>query len=70
MAATKTVDQGVAYHVTDPSNNHITVAQDTKGITAQTVTVKMGGASLTLSKQNAIDLLAALTAFANTGTLS
>jgi hypothetical protein len=70
MAAGKTVVGGVQFHVTDLSNNHITLAQTLPQQLLQVLTLTGGGAELTLSKQNVLDLLAPLTAFANSGVLT
>lgn len=55
------------YHVSGPSGSPIHMAQlDQDG----TLRLTAGGNTITFSQQNIIDLLAPLTAYANTGRLS
>jgi hypothetical protein len=68
MAAAKSVTStGVQYHVTDAANNHVTLGQSVSNTkVVMTIGNSLDGPA-TLTQQNAIDLLTAFTAFANTG---
>lgn len=71
MAANKVIATGVAqYHVQDAHGNRIVLAQPpgSANVTIGLLNQSLGGVVLT--KQNVADLLAALTAFSNTGSLS
>jgi hypothetical protein len=69
MAANKTQSSSSAspqYHVTDPHGNHMVL--QALGSTGN-ITIGTATNFAVLSRQNAADLLAAFTAFANTGAI-
>jgi len=69
MAAIKTQSSVVAtpqYHVTSAAGNHVVFQQE---LGTGNVTLGTASSYVTLSRQNVIDLLPSLTAFANTGVI-
>lgn len=54
-----------SYHISDASGNQVRLIQS-----GATLTVVIGGTSFMLTQQNAADLIAPLTVFANSGRLS
>jgi hypothetical protein len=70
--AQRTSDGGTRYHVSDPSGNHVVISgiAPQTGAGPSTLRFDRGGNMIILSQQNIIDLLPALTAFANTGVWS
>jgi hypothetical protein len=71
MAANKVVATGVPqYHIQDAHGNRIILAQPvgSANVTIGALNQSLGG--IVLTKQNVADLLAALTAFSTSGTLS
>jgi len=74
MAAAKTMagPSGVTYAVVDAHGNKATLVQGQMSFVGAnpTVQIAVGGNTVTLTKQNVIDLLAPLTGFTSTGVLS
>jgi hypothetical protein len=72
MAALKTTDRGVQYAVTDAHGNKATVQQGGPTFVGgnPTVMFTQGGHTITLTKQNVVDLLTPLTGFSSSGVLS
>jgi hypothetical protein len=72
MAAAKTTDRGITYAVVDGHGNKATLTQTQATFVgaSPTVTLTVGGNTVTLTKQNVADLLAPFTGFSSTGVLS
>ena len=68
MTAIKTTDRGPTYSVSDAHGNQVALKQGQPSFVGAQPTVTIGG--LVLTKQAVIDLLPALTAFANSGVVS
>jgi hypothetical protein len=68
MAAAKTSDAVIRYHVADTANNHLVVEAGAAG--TKTIRLVVGGNIITLGQQNVTDLLPAFAAFSTTGVLA
>jgi hypothetical protein len=67
-AIKSTATVGTTYSVSDPHGNQVSLKQGQPSFVGGAPTIIIGGLSLT--KQNVIDLLPALTIFANSGVVS
>jgi hypothetical protein len=71
MAVKTSIGIGAQYHLTDSQGNHLVIKQGpTRPGPTQTLVMAVGGSALELSQQNAVDLVAVFTTFANTGQVS
>jgi hypothetical protein len=73
MAALKTpANSPVQYRVTDAHGKSVDLKAGSPAVSGQPATIKINsaGAEHVLTQQNIVDLLPALTGFANTGILS
>jgi hypothetical protein len=69
MAVQKTTDRGgTVYFLQDAHGNNVSVKQSAPTFIGANPTITLAG--VTLTRQNVIDLLPALTAFANSGVIA